>query len=233
MTRKIVIMGDSHSEAVVAHFRKFLRADFEVCGGQLRLGREWAAHFHRGTDPLCFVREEARENFRRFVAPLGLNGENVLDINVPIFLSLVNIHQAIYYPEWCFYSPVATEDRQFMSRQMFDGILAEYFSHVLEFFEKLVRAGKTVYAIISPGVRDNDDHAGELFLEFRRFFHQEFEARGIPVIDATEATCDRFGVLREEYWVADPEDRVHANILWGKHVADICLDVLKVPGEDG
>lgn len=228
MNKSILMLGDSHAEAMFNGFQT-LRPDIKVFGGTVRrVANSWENPFHTARSPLQFLHEDVHASFKRLVLPAGYDGTNILDVDLPFVLSISGLPSLVRIPIWGRFYPRETPDRYFVSQQLFEAILGNYLTHVLDLYRCLADAGKTVVCTIMPGLRVNYIGRGDLFLEVKDFLIREVKAMGVLVADVTDATCDEHGVLHEKYWVDDPEDFSHANEAWGQLVASACCRELQM-----
>ena len=202
------------------------RPEIGTIGNGLPLGEFAPLRFHTGSSPLCFTNPPAQERFRHYTSFAGLDGDNLLDIDMPMILSIAGITQMLHFAFWRSYIPVPGRNVHFMSQQLLLAQLDAYYSHTLDFYRLLVGAGKVVICVMPPGMRSNIWQGGDLFLRLRAYVTKAMAECGVQVADVTEATCDTSGVLAREYWAANEEDIWHANDLWGKAVAVECCKLL-------
>lgn len=223
MSDKLIVLGDSHSLAVIPALQK-MRPDLQILGGQLRLEPRKANDFSH-VDELGRLRvhPDIQEPLNQYLEPGGLSGEDLLQIVDPMLFSLSGVAYFAMLPEWSTQLPFPSPDRHFMSRELFETHLRARYHPFFNFFGQLTKAGKQIAGLVSPGVRNNDDRRGELFQLIRAFYTTEMRQLGAGIVDVTEATCDANGVLDRDYWADNPEDFVHANQNWGRLVATSCL----------
>ena len=225
---RVLVLGDSHAIGLVQALRQ-TRPDVQAFGGQLTFGG-------RATGSFYFCDEQGRlrflspvqEQFEGHARAAGYDRQDLLDIDLPIILSLSGVQWVARQPIWDQYLPAEATGCHFMSRQMFETILADFLREIFAFYACLAAANKPVTATIAPGLRSNDGHRAEIFLKVRDYVVQELTKIGIPVVDLTGQTCDPSGVLEEEYWREDSQDITHANLAWASLMVDACLKQLGV-----
>jgi hypothetical protein len=116
VTLKVLLLGDSHSNIILPAVRK--RApEIEFLGGQLPLGPGWQMAFHRGGTPLLFTRNEVQRQFEFWAeAAAGRPVATILDVDMPIVLSMSNIEHLVHSWIWTKWCPTLVDDREFISR---------------------------------------------------------------------------------------------------------------------
>ena len=184
--------------------------------------------FHNAGTPLHFSNQGVRDRFKHYLSFASLEDDNLLNLEMPIILSLAGINQTGHFPFWYSYHPFPYGQQHFMSRQLFEALLDPYYRHLLDFYRRLTDAGKVAVCIMPPGMRSNLHNGGDLFMMLRDYVTEALTGCGVLVADATELTCDAHGILRQEYWVENPEDFFHANTVWGKIVAVECCRALNL-----
>ena len=227
MTKRMLFLGDSHSGYVRDAMRE-LRPDIQVIGGPLPFPAFWQCQFHEGEGQLQFSSAEVRDKVRKYIAWTGFDSDNLLELEMPVVFSLSSLQDVFLNTCWHCNYPYPVKGRNFISRQLFETILEQFFRQTFGFFARLSEADRPYVCVISPGPRNNEWRYGELFLEVREYFIRRLKALGVKYADATEVTCDPNGALKEEYWCDRPGDYVHANVLWGRHIAIECLELLKI-----
>lgn len=225
--KKLLILGDSHALAITQGFQ-LVRPDIETFGNTIRVEAGWDKPFHTGCDPLRFLDDDVQKTFEAFAKTGGYDGQNMLDIDVPMVLSITGLPRLARHPVWArFFHPDAPYP-YVLSQQLFEAMLRAYLAPVMDIYRCLSEAGKTVVCVIMPGLRPKVDWRGNLFLKIKDFLIREVQAMGIRVADVTDATCDEHGILDKKYWVDDPQDFSHATAEWGGLVASVCCRELGI-----
>jgi hypothetical protein len=105
--------------------------------------------------------------------------------------------------------------------------------HILAFVDQ-VRAGTRVFAIESPAPFRHHPLLSEVRAElwsyvnseFRKFVHDELAARGVDMIRIPREFMDDMGFMLPRFRSDNPDDRHHANALYGEHMMRLVLDYL-------
>ncbi|MEX0298260.1 MAG: hypothetical protein AB3N28_04270 [Kordiimonas sp.] len=219
MSRKVLLLGDSHIIQVMSSFQK-LNSPFQVFGTHLPLGKRWGTRFHTATPSLKFSNPDAQVKFNEIAKEAGLNARYVTDLNIPVVFSLSAVERLVYHWDWLAHSPFYREEKHFLSNQLFEQIIRDHFSHFFEFFEILTAHKVKCFNIIGPGPRQPDGDRGALFIKIKNLVTEIYRGYGVSIIDTTETTSYPNGALLPQFWSDMPNDQLHGNYEWGKVVAE-------------
>lgn len=221
MTKKLLLLGDSHSVAIAHGLRK---NGFEVVGGQLPLGAKWHLDFHNGGSPLSMSRPEAQAVLSKFIEDAGYGTVPIDQVDAPLVLSLTAIETILYHWTWATHLPLRSENRFYLSENELDTIMTSHYEQILNFCQRLKAPCVNV---VSPAPRTADNRRGDLFLRLRDWLLDALKETGVVPVDVTVETATAEGALQQAFWLDRPEDRIHGNEAWGMIAAQGVINALR------
>ncbi|WP_262689820.1 hypothetical protein [Kordiimonas aestuarii] len=225
MRQKILFLGDSHT-AVVMHGMRKLHPEFQILGNGLPFGTQYPITFHSAEKPLVFTRDVVNQQLQAYLAPVGIEVNDLLDIEFPVVYCLSGVTQTSPRKLWVRHRPYRDETYpylQHISQAYLEEALGAYYQHLFHFFELLTSAGRTPVVVIAPAPHLNVNKSGLLHRLVREYAVLRLEERGAKVVDINAATTNEYDILLEEFQADAPEDCVHANVRWGELAArEIC-----------
>jgi len=227
MKTELVIMGDSHCIPVI-HWLKKEQQWLSIYGNQLPFGANWQSSFHNDITPLFFSKIEAQKKFEEYIAPYNASITSVMELNIPLILSLSSLHSVIYHWDWNHFSIWEEENKRVISKQLFETILESHYSHIFRFFEYVKGSNPQVYNLICPGPRNNENRRGHLHLAVRAFMLRRMKEIGVHCFDVTQKCSDGDGVLLSEFHSEQLGDRIHGNHAWGSLLANEIMEYFSI-----
>jgi hypothetical protein len=218
---KFFIFGDSHA-GNLGRSAKSLGLDF--AGGSIMAGIYLNDPFFKIEDrTFKMLSDLGVERLSKRLDDAGL-GPNFLDLDMPI-LSTVGFNTNNFATLFQKKNLAIGDSRvgQLISDACFEAVVEGSRNGALEFYRAMTRAGKSIFAVLSPQRFDRAPFAA--CQAFEEIMSRRMTEIGVRIVDVRAETTDNRGILLPEY---ESEDPVHANQAYGaivlRRFAEMCAE---------